>query len=119
MLLDILDDIFLLNLTLETAEGAFDRFAVLHFHFSHCYEHPLPAEFPGGLAARRDPSQETAWEANKHYREHGLAASIASLFARSARLQPTGRRVRSRSVRQHAFSCVPSWAANQHTIARL
>jgi hypothetical protein len=35
MLLDILDDIFLLNLTLETAEGAFDRFAVLHFHFSH------------------------------------------------------------------------------------
>ena len=41
MLLDILDDIFLLNLTLETAEGAFDRFAVLHFHFSHWYEHPL------------------------------------------------------------------------------
>ena len=35
MLLDILDDIFLLNLTLETAEGAFDRFAVLHLHFSH------------------------------------------------------------------------------------
>jgi hypothetical protein len=25
----------LLNLTLETAEGAFDRFAVLYFHFSH------------------------------------------------------------------------------------
>ena len=35
MLLDILDDIFLLNLALETAEGAFDRFAVLYFHFSH------------------------------------------------------------------------------------
>src|SRR5215204_811425 len=35
MLLDILDDIFLLNLTLETAEGAFDRFAVLYLHFSH------------------------------------------------------------------------------------
>ena len=35
VLLDILDDIFLLNLTLETAEGALDRLAVLYFHFSH------------------------------------------------------------------------------------
>jgi hypothetical protein len=25
----------LLNLTLETAEGALDRFAVLYLHFSH------------------------------------------------------------------------------------
>jgi len=51
VLLDILDDIFLLNFTLETAEGAFDRFAVLHFHLSHCYEHPLSAEFPAGSEA--------------------------------------------------------------------
>jgi hypothetical protein len=34
MLLDILDDIFLLHLALEAAKRAFDRFAFLHFDFS-------------------------------------------------------------------------------------
>ena len=34
MLLDILDDIFLLHLPLEAAKRAFDRLAFLHFHFS-------------------------------------------------------------------------------------
>jgi hypothetical protein len=34
MLLDILDDIFLLNLPFEPAKRAFDRLAFLHFHFS-------------------------------------------------------------------------------------
>jgi hypothetical protein len=33
MLLDILDDIFLLNLPLETAKRAFNRLAFLYFHF--------------------------------------------------------------------------------------
>ena len=34
MLLDILDDIFLLHLPLEPAKRALDGFAILHFHFS-------------------------------------------------------------------------------------
>lgn len=34
VLLDILDDIFLLHLALEAAKRAFDRFAFLHFDFS-------------------------------------------------------------------------------------
>jgi hypothetical protein len=34
MLLDILDEIFLLNLPFEPAKRAFDRLAFLHFHFS-------------------------------------------------------------------------------------
>jgi hypothetical protein len=34
MLLDILDDIFLLNLPLETAKRAFNGLAFLHFDFS-------------------------------------------------------------------------------------
>jgi len=35
MLLDVLDDVFLLNLPLETAEGALNRFPVLDLDFSH------------------------------------------------------------------------------------
>src|SRR3954468_6764958 len=34
MLLDVLDDVFLLHLPLEPAEGAFNRLALLDFHFS-------------------------------------------------------------------------------------
>jgi hypothetical protein len=34
MLLDILDDIFLLNLPFETAKRTLDRFAFLNFDFS-------------------------------------------------------------------------------------
>ena len=34
MLLDILDDIFLLHLPLEASKRALDRFAFLNFHFS-------------------------------------------------------------------------------------
>jgi hypothetical protein len=35
MLLDILDDIFLLDLPLEPAESALDRLSFLHLDFSH------------------------------------------------------------------------------------
>jgi hypothetical protein len=35
VLLDVLDDVFLLDLPLETAERALDRLTFLHFHFSH------------------------------------------------------------------------------------
>jgi hypothetical protein len=35
VLLDILDDVFLLHLPLEAPESAFDRLALLNFHFSH------------------------------------------------------------------------------------
>jgi hypothetical protein len=41
VLLDILDDIFLLNLPLEAAKRALDGLAVLNFHFSHAELHPL------------------------------------------------------------------------------
>jgi hypothetical protein len=34
VLLDILDDIFLLYLPFESAKRAFDGLAILHFHFS-------------------------------------------------------------------------------------
>jgi len=41
VLLDILDDIFLLHLSLEAAQGAFDGFAFLDFYFSQASIHPL------------------------------------------------------------------------------
>ena len=41
MLLDVLDDVFLLNLALEAAESAFDRLAFLNLDFSHALKHPL------------------------------------------------------------------------------
>jgi hypothetical protein len=46
MLLDVLDDVFLLNFPLEPAESAFDRFALLNFYFSHATNTP----FAGGTA---------------------------------------------------------------------
>src|SRR6185295_6832684 len=44
MLLDILDDVFLLDLPLEPSESAFDGFALLNFDFSHATHTP----FAGG-----------------------------------------------------------------------
>jgi hypothetical protein len=44
MLLDVLDDVFLLDLALETAESAFNRFALLYLDFSHATYTP----FAGG-----------------------------------------------------------------------
>jgi hypothetical protein len=41
MLLDVLDDVFLLYFPLEATERTFDRFAFLHFHFSQARLHPL------------------------------------------------------------------------------
>jgi hypothetical protein len=41
MLLDILDDVFLLYLPLEPAEGAFDRLTLLDFDFSHATYTPF------------------------------------------------------------------------------
>jgi len=41
MLLDILDDVFLLDLPLEPAESAFYRFALLDFDFSHATNTPF------------------------------------------------------------------------------
>jgi hypothetical protein len=35
MLLDVLDDVFLLDLPLEAAEGALDRLTLLNLDFSH------------------------------------------------------------------------------------
>src|SRR4030095_3690797 len=41
VLLDVLDDVFLLDLPLERAEGACDRFALLDFDFSHATYTPF------------------------------------------------------------------------------
>ena len=41
MLLDIFDDVFLLNLPLEPAESAFNRFALLYLYFSHASNTPF------------------------------------------------------------------------------
>src|SRR5262245_48692918 len=47
VLLDVLDDVFLLNLPFETPECALDRFALLDLHFCH-YNH---TPFMGGLGS--------------------------------------------------------------------
>jgi hypothetical protein len=44
VLLDVLDDVFLLDLALETAESALNRFALLYLDFSHATNTP----FAGG-----------------------------------------------------------------------
>jgi hypothetical protein len=41
MLLDILDDVFLLHFPFEPAEGTLNGFALLDFHFSHAPNTPL------------------------------------------------------------------------------
>src|SRR5262245_41157667 len=41
VLLDVLDDVFLLHLPLEPAESALDRFALLNFDFSHATHTPF------------------------------------------------------------------------------
>src|SRR5439155_7991049 len=41
VLLDILDNVFLLHLPLEAAQRALDRFSLLNFYFSHECLHPL------------------------------------------------------------------------------
>jgi hypothetical protein len=41
MLLDVLDDVFLLDLPFEPAEGTFDRLALLDFYFSHVTHTPF------------------------------------------------------------------------------
>jgi hypothetical protein len=48
VLLDVLDDVFLLNLALEAAESALDRLAFLNLDFSHALIHPL-TPFGGSL----------------------------------------------------------------------
>jgi hypothetical protein len=42
MLLDILDDVFLLHFSFEPPEGAFNRFALLNLDFSHASDTPSP-----------------------------------------------------------------------------
>jgi len=41
--LDVLDDVFLLNLALEASEGALDRLAFLNLDFSPACNTPSPA----------------------------------------------------------------------------
>ncbi len=41
VLLDVLDDVFLLNLALEPPESGLDGLALLNLDFSHAWIHPL------------------------------------------------------------------------------
>jgi hypothetical protein len=41
VLLDVLDDVFLLHLPLEPSESALNGFALLNLDFSHAVKHPL------------------------------------------------------------------------------
>jgi len=41
VLLDVLDDVFLLHLPLEASKGALNRFALLNLYFSHKQSHPF------------------------------------------------------------------------------
>src|SRR6185436_12010321 len=41
VLLDVLDDVFLLNLPLEPTKGTFDRLALLNLDFSHALHTPF------------------------------------------------------------------------------
>src|SRR4029079_18022322 len=52
VLLDILDDVFLLHLPLEPSESALDRFALLNLDFSHPVPHP---PYSGCFRALRAP----------------------------------------------------------------
>jgi hypothetical protein len=45
VLLDVLDDVFLLNLALEAAKCAFDRLAFLNLDFGHACNTPSPARW--------------------------------------------------------------------------
>ncbi|HTL27690.1 MAG TPA: hypothetical protein VL282_00650 [Tepidisphaeraceae bacterium] len=47
VLLDVFDDVFLLNLPLEPAESAFNRFALLNLYFRHLRTPPLRVAIPG------------------------------------------------------------------------
>ena len=40
MLLNLFDDVLLLDLSLEAAEGIFDRFALVQSHFGHVLHTP-------------------------------------------------------------------------------
>jgi hypothetical protein len=43
MLLDVLDDVFLLHFSLEPAEGALDGLTLLNLYLGHALIHPLTA----------------------------------------------------------------------------
>jgi hypothetical protein len=51
VLLDILDDVFLLHLPLEPSESALNGFALLNLDFSHPLQHPLTGFFLGSAIA--------------------------------------------------------------------
>jgi hypothetical protein len=48
VLLDVLDDVFLLHFSLEAAESTFDGLALLHLHFGHARYTPSTAEISYG-----------------------------------------------------------------------
>jgi hypothetical protein len=56
MFLDVLDDVFLLNLALKAAEGAFDRLAFLNLDFSHACNTPSPAKWLPVIALLIEPN---------------------------------------------------------------
>jgi hypothetical protein len=64
VLLDVLDDVFLLNLPLEAAERTFDRLTLLNLDFSHAWNSlpdwscgPFEGPMKSGEYARLSPGQ--------------------------------------------------------------
>jgi hypothetical protein len=49
VLLDILDDVFLLHLSLEPAKGTFNGLTLLNLDFSHAYNTPSNATFKANM----------------------------------------------------------------------
>ena len=59
MPLDFLDDVFLLHLSLETAKGVFERFALLKLNFSQTkYTSQLDQDSSAARISRREPHPE-------------------------------------------------------------
>ena len=83
VLLDILDDIFLLHLPLETAQGAFDGFAFLDLYFSQALSTPSTAGIVFFKTRSDTPSQtirHLGWRgANVHSTEADTSSSITIL----------------------------------------
>ena len=80
VLLDILDDIFLLHLPLEAAQGAFDGFAFLDLYFSQAFSTPSSAGI-GSDTPSRTIRHLGRRGANVHSTEANTASSITIIEA--------------------------------------
>jgi len=91
VLLDILDDIFLLHLPLETAQGAFDGFAFLDFYFSQALSTPSPAGIVHSAPTLRPQKTPGRRGANVHSIEAGQSRQ-SRFFKPAGAVQPPSRK---------------------------